>query len=164
MSGALDSQKAHRFRPQPVTHILSSVLFACTLNSELGVLLRRSCISCLAHDVLISICRMTGWMNGYHSFSSRGPAIFQAVSIAPLIHVHVLYFKTLCWKTIVSYTIRLLWLLIIFFTIVWYFKFPAFWFKIALLKSEKKYTEGTAYLHLLRYIFFHLSPTICNYS
>ena len=126
--GALDLHKAHRFHPQPVTHMIPSVLFIHTLNSKLGVLLRHSCISCLTHDMFISICWMTGWMNVHHMFffSLRGLTISQDVSIAPLIHVHVLYFKTSCWKTIVSYAIRLLWLLIIFFTIVWYCKFPAF--------------------------------------
>lgn len=54
--GALDSHKAHRFHPQPVTHMIPSVLFIHTLNSKLGVLLRHSCISCLVHDMFISIC------------------------------------------------------------------------------------------------------------
>ena len=157
--GALDSHKAHRFHPQPVTHMIPSVLFIYTLNSKLGVLLRHSCISCFAHDMFISICWMTGWMNGHHMFffSLRGLTISQDVSIAPLIHVHVLYFKTSCWKAIVSYAIRLLWLLIIFFTIVWYCKFPAFYFKIALLKSEKIHRRNSFPTFLKIYIFSSLS-------
>ena len=110
----------------------------------------------------MNIYRMTGWMNGHHMFffSLRGLTIFQDVSIAPLIHVHVLYFKTTCWKTIVSYAIKLLWLLIIFFTIVWYCKFPAFWFKIALLKSEKIHRRNSFPAFLKIYIF--LSPAYCS--
>ena len=55
-SGTLDSHKAHKFHPQLVTHMISSVLFTYTLNSKLGVLLRHSCISCLAHGMFINIC------------------------------------------------------------------------------------------------------------
>ena len=63
-SGALDSHKAHKFHP----HMIPSVLFTYMLNSKLGVLLRHSWISCLAHGMFMNEYLQNDWMNEWSSY------------------------------------------------------------------------------------------------
>lgn len=72
-------------------------------------------ISCLAHDVcsLVFVRSVNEWVTiicclTTISFSPWEQVLFfQDIFLSPLIHVHVLCFKTLCWEILISYVVRL---------------------------------------------------------